>query len=167
MSTVDIEGEEGSSWLPRWRCGKESTCQCRRRRSHGFDPWVRKTPWRRKWQPTLVFLLEKSHGQRSLMGYSPRGHEESDTTDPTNNNQQEALDKWSYELNCIEEAWRAEWTVGSPSRNCYRRLLGNQISSLIDHHIRMIITHPSNVSENHGNTPELFREEASRTKTRA
>ena len=40
---------------------------CGRRR---FTPWVRKIPWRRKWQPTPVFLCWKSHGQRSLMGYS-------------------------------------------------------------------------------------------------
>ena len=40
---------------------------------HGFDPWVGKIPWRRKWQPTLVFLLGKFHGQRSLVGYSPIG----------------------------------------------------------------------------------------------
>ena len=39
-------------------------------------------PWRRKWQPTLVFLSEKSHGQRSLAGYSPWGPKESDTTEP-------------------------------------------------------------------------------------
>ena len=39
-----------------------------------MDPWVGKIPWRRKWQPTLVFLLGKSHGQRSLVGYSPWGH---------------------------------------------------------------------------------------------
>jgi len=41
-----------------------------------FDPWVRKTPWRRKWQPTPVFLPGESHGQRSLAGYSPWGHKE-------------------------------------------------------------------------------------------
>ena len=63
--------------LPRWLSGKESTCQCRRRR---FNPWVRKIPWRRKWQPTPVFLPGKSHGQSSLAGYSPRGHKESDMT---------------------------------------------------------------------------------------
>ena len=39
-----------------------------------LDPWVGKIPWRRKWQPTPVFLLEKPHGQRSLVGYSPCGH---------------------------------------------------------------------------------------------
>ena len=38
---------------------------------HGFYPWVRKIPWRRKWQPTPVFLPGKSHGQRRLTGYSP------------------------------------------------------------------------------------------------
>ena len=46
-----------------------------------FDPWVGKIPWRRKWQPTPVFLPEKSHGWRSLVGYSPWGHKESDTTE--------------------------------------------------------------------------------------
>ena len=50
-----------------WHNGKESNCQCRR---HGFNPGVRKIHWRRKWQPTPVFLPGKFHGQRSLMGYS-------------------------------------------------------------------------------------------------
>ena len=50
-----------------WLSGKESTCQCRRR---GFDPWVRETLWRKKWQPAAVFLPEKSHGWKSLVGYS-------------------------------------------------------------------------------------------------
>ena len=39
----------------------------------GFNPWVRMIPWRREWQPTPVFLPGKSHGQRSLPGYSPWG----------------------------------------------------------------------------------------------
>ena len=46
-----------------------------------FDPWVGKIPWRRKWQPTPVFLPGESHGGRSLVGYSPRGRKESDTTE--------------------------------------------------------------------------------------
>ena len=45
-----------------------------------FDPWVGKIPWRRKWQPTPVLLPGKSHGQRSLVGYSPWGRKESDMT---------------------------------------------------------------------------------------
>ena len=59
--------------------GKASVClQCRR---PGFNSWVGKIPWRRKWQPTPVFLPGKPHGQRSLVGYSPWGHKESDTTE--------------------------------------------------------------------------------------
>ena len=44
-----------------------------------FDPWVRKIPKRRKWQPTPVFLLGECHGQRSLGGYNPWGCKELDT----------------------------------------------------------------------------------------
>ena len=47
----------------------------------GFDPWVGKIPWRRKWQPTPVFLPGESHGRRSLEGYSPRGRKELDMTE--------------------------------------------------------------------------------------
>ena len=57
------------SGLPRWLSGKESTCRCRR---HRFNPWGGKIPWRRKRQPTLVFMPGKSHGQRSLVGYRVR-----------------------------------------------------------------------------------------------
>ena len=56
--------------LRRWPSGKESVCPCRRQ---GFDPWVRKIPWSRQWQPTLVLLTWESHGHRSLAGCSPRG----------------------------------------------------------------------------------------------
>ena len=47
---------------------KETACQCRRHKRHGFDPQVRKVPQRRAWQPTPVFLPGESHGQRSLVG---------------------------------------------------------------------------------------------------
>ena len=50
-----------------------------------FDPWVRKSPWNRKWQPTPVLLLGKFHGQRSLAGYSPWGHKELDITEHAHN----------------------------------------------------------------------------------
>ena len=56
---------KGLSW---WLRGKESACQGRGLR---FDPWVRKISWRRKWQPTPVFLAEEFHGQWSLASYSP------------------------------------------------------------------------------------------------
>jgi len=51
--------------------GKESTCQYRRHKRSGFDLWVGKIPWRRARQPTPVFLPGESHGQRSLVSYSP------------------------------------------------------------------------------------------------
>ena len=69
--------------LPRWLSGKESTCQCRRHKRRRFYPWLGKIPWRRKWQPSPVFLPGKSHGWRSLAGYSPWGHKELDTTEHT------------------------------------------------------------------------------------
>ena len=46
-----------------------------------FNSWVGKIPWRRKWQSTPALLPGKSHGWRSLIGYSPRGRKESDTTE--------------------------------------------------------------------------------------
>ena len=73
-----LSGREG---LPRWHSDKESACQCRRHKRRGFNPWVGKIPWRRKWQPAPVPLPGKSHGRRSLAGYSPWGCKESDTTE--------------------------------------------------------------------------------------
>ena len=67
--------------LPRWRSGKESICQCRRCRRCGFHPWAGKNPWRRKWQPTLVFLPREFHSQGFLVGHSPWGPKKSDTTE--------------------------------------------------------------------------------------
>ena len=64
-----------------WLSGKESTCQCKRLRRLRFNLWVEKISWRRKWQPTSVFLPGKSHGQRSLAGYSPGDCKKSDTTE--------------------------------------------------------------------------------------
>ena len=54
-----------------------------RHKKHRFDPWVGKIPWRGKWQPSLVFLPGKFHGQRSLAGPSPRGGKELHTTEHT------------------------------------------------------------------------------------
>ena len=48
---------------------------------YGFNSWVRKIPWRRKWQPTPVFLPGKFHGQKSLEGYSPWSCKVSDMTE--------------------------------------------------------------------------------------
>ena len=66
--------------LPWCLSGKESPCQCRR---HRFDSWVGKIHWMRAWHSILVFLPGKFRGQRSLAGYNPWGHRESDTTEQT------------------------------------------------------------------------------------
>ena len=65
--------------FPGGASGKEPACQSRREKRCRFDPWIGKIPWRRKWQPTAVFLPEKPRGQRSLVGCSPWGHREADT----------------------------------------------------------------------------------------
>ena len=73
--------------------------QCRRPR---FDPWVGKISWRREWQPTLVFLPEESHRQRSLAGYSPQGRKESDTTEQlTHSHSRWEPPVWHRELSSV------------------------------------------------------------------
>ena len=79
LSTKHLGGFPGGS------DGKASTCNFGR---PGFDPWVVKIPWRRAWQPTPVLLPGEFHGQRSLAGYSPWGHKESDTTEQLSTAQQ-------------------------------------------------------------------------------
>ena len=76
--------------LPWWFRGKESTGQCRRRR---FSFCVSKIPWRRKWQPSPVFLPEKSHGQRSLAGCSAWGQKRVGHNLATKQPQQQLLRK--------------------------------------------------------------------------
>ena len=65
----------------------------------GFDAWVGKIPWKKKWQPTPVFLPGQSHGQRSLVGYSPWGHKEPDTTEQLT------------QLICICSSFCFQWVV--------------------------------------------------------
>ena len=57
--------------IPGGCSGKEPTCHCGRHKRCEFNSWIGKIPWRRAWQPTPVFLFGKSHGQKSLAGYSP------------------------------------------------------------------------------------------------
>ena len=68
-------------WIPGVPSGKESACQCWKRKRRGFDPWVGKIPGSRERQPTPVFLPGKFHRQRSLVGDSPWVHKESDMTE--------------------------------------------------------------------------------------
>ena len=100
LCLVNLHTLSFSFGIPWWLSGKESTCQCRKRR---FNPWVEKIPWRRKWQLTLVFLSGKSHGQGSLEIYSPQGRKESDMTEQLNGKHQSLFLKYllssSYQFN--------------------------------------------------------------------
>ena len=64
--------------LPWWFKGLSIWLQCRR---PGFNPWIGKILWSRKWQPIPVLLPGKTHGQRSVVGYSPCGRKELDMTE--------------------------------------------------------------------------------------
>ncbi|CAI9152465.1 unnamed protein product [Rangifer tarandus platyrhynchus] len=86
---------------------------------HRFDPWVRKIPWRRKWQPTLVFSPGEPQGQRSLAGYNPWCRTESDTTE---------VSQHMHMLLPLNQAWKTplllpnSWTAGSggSGKNCFQ-----------------------------------------------
>ena len=65
------------------------------RERHGFNPWVKKIPWRRARQPTPVFLPGESHGQRSLAGYSPKGCKEPPMAEATDRTHAQPVNRWT------------------------------------------------------------------------
>ena len=69
------------SGFPGGSDGREFACNAGDLGAMQKTPWVGKTPWRREWQATLVFLPEEFHGQRILAGYSPWAHKELDKTE--------------------------------------------------------------------------------------
>ena len=90
-------------WLFGRNSSKEPACQYRRCRRGRFNPWVGKIPWRRVGHPTLAFLPEKSHGQRSLAGCSPWSCKELDMTEVTSahmhtGNSDDAKKTWLWQL---------------------------------------------------------------------
>ena len=94
-SSVHRSPEDALDWASRLCSDKESACQCRRR---GFDPWLGKILWSRKWEPTPVFLPGESHGQKSLVGYSPRGSKELDTAEHTHTPPRLLTSSWQGNL---------------------------------------------------------------------
>ena len=91
--------------------GKESTSQWRRCKRCRFNPWVRKILWSRKWEPILVFLPGKFHGQRRTVGYNLWGHKESNRT--------EWLTLSLSRFSCVQhfatyELWSREYWSGLP-----------------------------------------------------
>ena len=99
-----------SMGFPSGSVGKESIClRFRRHRRCRFDPWARKIPQRRKWQPTPVFLPGKSHGWRSLVDHNPMGHKESNMPE-----RQKKKSKHSFWLSWL-------WLLSS--KGTFRRIL--------------------------------------------
>ena len=92
--------------------------QCKRPRRWGFVLWVRKIPWRRKWQSAPVFLSGQSHGQRSLVGYSPKGHRELDMTEwlnkQTNKTDSYNIFKTSMKT-CLLDSLVVQWFRNLPA----------------------------------------------------
>ena len=103
-----------------WGFPGGTVVKCRRHKRLGFDPWVGKIPRRRKWQPTPVSLPGKSHEQRSLAGYSPKGHKELDTTEALHTHAQPfiyLLDTWplTHTLQvhfCFRRDWKQSLRTG-------------------------------------------------------
>ena len=83
-----------------------------------FNPWVKKIPWRRKWQPTPIPLPGKSHGRRSLVGYNPWGRKESDMT-------KQLTHTLIYKILLNELAWLVEQSI-SVNKNGHLKIYGRQ-----------------------------------------
>ena len=85
----------------------------------GFDPWVGKIHWKRKWQPTPVLLPGKSRGQRSLVGYSPWGRKESDATEATEHR------RGTHMAVALASASPVIWDCKPPCSSVLNVLMGN------------------------------------------
>ena len=91
---MNLDFLQVASRFPRWHSGKGSACQRKRHKKCRFNSWVRKS---RKWQATPLFLPGKFHRWRSLVGYSPWGRKESDTTEQL------------HFLSFCSSFWRRKW----------------------------------------------------------
>ena len=144
-------------WELPWWLRRSSVClQCGR---PGFDPWVGKIPWRRKWQSTPVLLPGKSHGQRNLVGYSPWGCKELDMTKRLHRETQIKV-QWGI----ISQG--PEWP-SSRSTKLYKVGRGRETSSILawtmgnSIHIRYKVKHPETLWA--GNPTSGLRSRENRT----
>ena len=96
---------------------------CLPSRRCGFDPWVRKIPWRRAWQPTTVFLPGESHGQRCWVSYCPYGHKELDTNEVTEHTLQQCIYDQGHilyiHLMCVNHPQNSSSLNLFLNKNCY------------------------------------------------
>ena len=93
-----------------------------------FNPWVGEISWRRKWQPTLVSLPGKSHGWRSVVGYSPWGHKESDTTEQLHFKMVISITKTRSRRHILHHPINLKWQIYREQMNtCLGLRLGTKI----------------------------------------
>ena len=97
----------GKIGLPRVALELKTPAKCRRVKRRRLSPQVRKVPWRRKWQPTSVLLPWRSHGQRSLVDHSPRGHRAWDTTEWLSPAQIRGLKQWHIQTKLLKIVLKA------------------------------------------------------------
>ena len=121
--------------LPWWLRGKESTCNAGVTGDKGLTPWVGKMPWRRKQQPTPVFLPGESYGQRRLASYSPWGrrvrHDWSDLARSTAQNRCTVSSSFKHVSSSrMLSSWRGE-TVSVPLKSLYSRGRGTHALILL------------------------------------
>ena len=105
------------SWsgLAPWFSGQRIHLQCRRHRRLRFDLWVGEISQRKNWLPTPVFFPGQSHGQRSFVGYSSKGHNKSDTTEQLEGKPSKADNTILYQDPEIKPVFPSFFT--SPSRS--------------------------------------------------
>ena len=126
----ETERKPSTRDLPRWLSDKESACQCRRPKRRGFDP--RKIPWRRKWEPTPVFLPWRILGQGSLQATVHRVAKSSTrlgthTLHQHSQLQQEWLVGPGLAPLCHTESWRlADKTMGKLTFEKGQELMGQE-----------------------------------------
>ena len=126
--------------LPRWRTGKESSCQCRRCERHGFDPWVGRIPWRRKWQCTLVFLPGEPPWREEPGGLQPMGLQRVDTR------RTQATAWWKCFICSIRKHFQKHWIQNIPPswRQSHKYQTFNP--NLFDSLVFMLPIIPGNIS---------------------
>ena len=105
---------------------KESACQWRRYKKFRFHCWVRKIPWSRKWQPTPLFSPVKSHGQKSLVGYSPWNCKEQDMIE-----QRAKLNRYKHKDVFLFKSLLTSMLFWTPSWNSFFNTAGLPISLLL------------------------------------
>ena len=100
--------------LPRWCTSNRSACQCRRYKRCRFNPWVREIPLEQEMSTQPVFLPEKSHGQRSLAGYSPCSHQELHTMEQLSTHSTHTCITYSIYGVIVKFMCQLDWVKGRP-----------------------------------------------------